>query len=463
MVAGGSVLNLILQNKYIVPITDVDIFLVNTTSDKHARKVVKTLILYLLDLSVGDYSITRGKFAINLNMAFNYQDYHTRLDFQIILRRYNSPTEVLHGFDLDASGVGYYKGKYYATKRALYSISKMILHIDLERLSESYNYRLAKYSAQKGFTIVSPLPFPIEVLNTALKFNISRRGRTLDTKMLYNSDMNSTLEGLIILFRLIHKKRWNKDIISDYYKEASHSTNNPEEDLISIYQDSSNKTVSYEIKNDILEKNDTLDKLQILWNRPSSGINGQPKEIQVKLMAAMMAMDGGPLLEKNSAISRRIKFITQDPGRQFTGSFHPLNYDLNHWNGIIDPTPVLFVDSSSATSSSEDSSSAASSEDSRSRTQPTPGTFSSFKNIKYLTREGKMEILEFMLQRDKINKQDYDSLVSMVDEYNDLTLVNLYGIIKDFKNDLTMADFYHIIYELYKRSDAYSTSNFVAI
>ena len=75
--------------------------------------------------------------------------------FQIILRLYKSPSEIVHGFDVDCVGILYDGEKLWATKRALYAMEHKINHFDPCRSSPSYAYRLSKYQA-RGFSMYLP-------------------------------------------------------------------------------------------------------------------------------------------------------------------------------------------------------------------------------------------------------------------------------------------------------------------
>jgi hypothetical protein len=70
---------------------------------------------------------------------------------------YTSPTEVVHGFDVDCCGIVWdpnypnedgTKGALFCTKRAHYSITHRENWIDPSRVSPSYAYRLSKYQAR---------------------------------------------------------------------------------------------------------------------------------------------------------------------------------------------------------------------------------------------------------------------------------------------------------------------------
>lgn len=88
---------------------------------------------------------------------------------QMILRRYRSLSETLHGFDIDCVGIAYVQqgtyignGTYqdrdalYLTDRALRSIRYRTNWLDPMRASPSYPYRLIKYK-NRGFNIYTPM------------------------------------------------------------------------------------------------------------------------------------------------------------------------------------------------------------------------------------------------------------------------------------------------------------------
>lgn len=78
-----------------------------------------------------------------------------QLDFQIILRLYKSPSEVLHGFDVDCCSLGYDGGNIWATQRAIFSLLNGYNTVNFDRLSPSYPFRLVKY-ALRGMMIYAP-------------------------------------------------------------------------------------------------------------------------------------------------------------------------------------------------------------------------------------------------------------------------------------------------------------------
>ena len=81
---------------------------------------------------------------------------HRRPDIQLILRVYASFSEVLHGFDLDASCVGLdAEGRIWVTDRWLHAFRTGVNVFSFSRMSPSYSKRLVKY-AWKGFKLYLP-------------------------------------------------------------------------------------------------------------------------------------------------------------------------------------------------------------------------------------------------------------------------------------------------------------------
>lgn len=74
-----------------------------------------------------------------------------------IKRLYKSPSQVVHGFDLDACCIYItHEGNVYATERCLFSWITGGNTVNFDRMSSSYERRLCKYETLKGFEIFTP-------------------------------------------------------------------------------------------------------------------------------------------------------------------------------------------------------------------------------------------------------------------------------------------------------------------
>jgi hypothetical protein len=98
--------------------------------------------------------------------------YGNRIGLQVIKRLYSSPSEVVHGFDIDCSGfVATVIGgemKLYATEMALNSIQNKEIWLDAMFTEERYYWRLMKY-VRRGFLLRLPLMSKDNVLSSNIE------------------------------------------------------------------------------------------------------------------------------------------------------------------------------------------------------------------------------------------------------------------------------------------------------
>lgn len=193
MIAGGSVFAQMYRSAY----NDYDLFIIDSTPEE-AEKIVNKI-----HKNLKCKVIYRSKNVI----TFKNEDY----DVQIILRLYKTVSEVLHGFDVDSCCVGYYKGKFYATERAIFSLYYSTNTVNFNRLSPSYEYRLVKY-AKRGLSIFVPDLDKSLIDRELLDVKMDRR-RKIDT---YD------LEGLSILiyYENLHNK-YERSIYSNLIRSAN--------------------------------------------------------------------------------------------------------------------------------------------------------------------------------------------------------------------------------------------------
>jgi hypothetical protein len=125
------------------PGSDVDLFIYGLTEEQALQKII-AIERAIKDSILAETTTIRTKNAITI--ASQYPTRH----IQIVLRIYNSVSEILTGFDVDCSCVAYDGKQVYATPRALAALVTQINQIDLSRRSPSYESRLSKYS-RRGF------------------------------------------------------------------------------------------------------------------------------------------------------------------------------------------------------------------------------------------------------------------------------------------------------------------------
>lgn len=127
--------------------------------------------------SKGDYRIFFNFYTIDIHYYFSNSTHHdnwesNRIHFQIIKRIYTNISEIMLGFDLDASCVCYYSGKIYFTNRFIRAIRYGNL-VDPDRQSDTYAKRLVKY-VNYGY--------PVYIPNVDIYFNPStQRTKIMDS------------------------------------------------------------------------------------------------------------------------------------------------------------------------------------------------------------------------------------------------------------------------------------------
>lgn len=91
--------------------------------------------------------------AISFNVLINAKFYK----IQLIKRLYTSPSQIIHGFDIDCSCilVTLTTREIYATKRCMFALINQYNTVNLDRLSPSYFYRLHKFFL-RGLSIRVP-------------------------------------------------------------------------------------------------------------------------------------------------------------------------------------------------------------------------------------------------------------------------------------------------------------------
>ena len=151
-IAGGKIFSLLFGTKS----SDIDIFL-HSCDEKTAEEI----ILAIADKLTKDakFKIIRTEHALSINVRDRYR-YNK---YQIIFRLYHSPSEILHGFDVDCCCLGYDGSHIWATERACYALNHGYNLVNFDRLSPSYEYRLAKYGT-RGVSVKIP-NFDLKLVN----------------------------------------------------------------------------------------------------------------------------------------------------------------------------------------------------------------------------------------------------------------------------------------------------------
>ena len=233
-VAGGYIFSAL----YGTEAPDIDVFLYRTkdddykTDDEAMEKINQIVELItnninnMVDVNANNmpstYSFTRTKYALTL--------YGPTIPIQIIFRIYNSPSEVLHGFDVDSCCLGYKQGKIWYTGRAANALRAGFNTIDFDRMSPSYEYRLVKY-AIRGMSIYVPdmnrRRIDQIVLSTYVEKGAWRNRTNLESRY---KNAHRNLKGLNLLLFLEayydstnKKKKLNESFVKLAYENSDYS------------------------------------------------------------------------------------------------------------------------------------------------------------------------------------------------------------------------------------------------
>lgn len=174
-------------------------------------------------ISNPDPKITKKK---TLNMQL-----HIRMQF--IMRLYKSPSEIIHGFDVDCVGILWDGKSLWCTKRAKYCLDNKVNFFDPTRSSPSYAFRLSKYKI-RGFDIW--LPF-------VTKGNVNMK----KVEKLY--------EQIQISYDIAHQQEIDDNIDNDFLGDIAVS--NPKEKLLSLIQ-SSDSIVSHMTLRDLIDELESI-------------------------------------------------------------------------------------------------------------------------------------------------------------------------------------------------------------
>ncbi len=157
VLAGGAVFGTLFSREFI----DYDIFFHNCNPEI-AKYIIDT---FITRASTHVQSVRKNENVVTVWLhSIPYFDIYTRKYsyknsiVQFILRIYNSPSEIIHGFDTDFSCCLYdfYTNSVYVTERFIYAIANGFNTVNLEKLSPSYEYRLLK-GFMRGIGIKVPM------------------------------------------------------------------------------------------------------------------------------------------------------------------------------------------------------------------------------------------------------------------------------------------------------------------
>ncbi|BCS82655.1 ankyrin repeat protein [Cotonvirus japonicus] len=370
LIAGGSISNIV-RGKFQRD-SDIDFFIYGL-DEKDATARVEEWLLDILckkpeepkntdttkkpkNDEIKYYKVIRNNNSISILLD------HADLKLQIIFRLYKSISEILHGFDLGSSAVGYDGENVYFTSLGKYCHEYSCNVIDTNRRSTTYEYRLIKYF-DRGFNIVVPKLNLSQLKTEYFKFgeieicqlpyfifgysNIV--GNKIIIKKFYNKFSNNSdydLEPINLTNVYYQSLKINiENLINDvnyFYYVSCHIDNNNVDiltkpprlnkgNIISFYDDVRTKLNNKNIDVHLIKKYINIDTTEnIITNMFNKNINVKEyfdEIIDQQKKSALEKLE--ILLQKN----HKINWITENPGTQLTSSFNPIIEKENKWYG----------------------------------------------------------------------------------------------------------------------------------
>ncbi|KAG4030376.1 hypothetical protein MFRU_012g01140 [Monilinia fructicola] len=329
-------------HQHLAPASDVDLFLYGLTEAEGLEKI-KQIETSIKDAILHETTTIRTKNAITIASE------HPTRHVQIVLRLYDSISQIITGFDVDCSCAAYDGKQVYMSPRAIGSFVTQCNTIDLTRRSPSYENRLSKYS-HRGFEVHWPMLDRSRLDPTIFERSFGRTeglARLLILEKLPKTadredymDQRRKERGRPSLNRGFRSQRRLYGNLKD--EEEDEVADWAEQDEIANYH---TMTVPYGPKYNAAKINRLLYAKDLLLNAEWN----QDKDREVYLhrhpcffgTAEEVIQDccgfcpvpttdeEKEVAEKESKnnVSGTLKFITDDPGRQEIGSFNPINDD----------------------------------------------------------------------------------------------------------------------------------------
>lgn len=307
-------------------------YLCNIIDDMRDVDIFTTKELNIKDVAVDIYRGHISKNCVELRGSIDSSSssYQYALGssstIQVILRIYSSPSEIVHGFDLDSCGYCYDVGndKLYRTTRAKYASIHKINYFDPDRSSPSYAIRLSKYFL-RGFNIWMPYENRVQfnqevyakyiddiIFNTDIMTPMLDREEQIeitkpfsideeDVEVLSNLNELFPHDSLSVVGFYVGYKSSGQDIIT-YIKSKAMSDNNTHinnimpSDPVSIIFLMKNKNLlitSIDIDSDYMKYKDWMDvddmyKVELEWDKldPMKQLSGTffPEPIETDIL-----------------------------------------------------------------------------------------------------------------------------------------------------------------------------------
>lgn len=384
LIAGGCVSNIVRNKNHG---GDIDFFIYGLTEEEAVQKVQQ----WIADIAAAnkEYEETKkienkeNKDKSKIKKLFNeYRiirnnntivvDLDDELKLQLVFRLYTSISEILHGFDLGSSAIGFDGKTVYATTLGKFCHEHSCNIVDTTRRSTTYEHRLKKYF-DRGFNIVLP---KLDI--TKLTTNYFRYGLAEVCELPYFTFSYSKINGNKIILNDFHIR---STITSDYgmddmpydsvyYQSFAINLINLINDKDYFYYVCSSETgdnSNFMYSPPRINKGNIIsfyDKLRSKLNKKMINTKLIKKYINVVPLETIVVkmldkeVDTNKYLDtlineqKKKAIEKlevvlnkdhsKIPWIIKNPGTQLSGSFNPIIENEEKWYGPYYPVEWPF-------------------------------------------------------------------------------------------------------------------------
>ena len=333
---------------------------------------------------------------LDIHVTYNGHTITVQVDnitMQIILRLYKTKSEIIHGFDLGSSAVGFDGHNVWFTTLSKYCYEHMVNIFDGTRRSTTYEYRLIKYF-ENGFNIILP-NLNIQKLRTNyLRYNLCEvcelpymvfsyegvNGNSIQVNKFYNiknaeevtsdydfydnDDSNTYKIPYFNLTELISGKCrfiYILDLTSRFKKLDQDNNNEDKEDDKDDKDDidTGNSLLVFnecvlrygfvewmysqlldKMNNNIINMNNVnkyfniMDPKKVIQDVYLSNLNAGQREILLKdIIQKQKEWIKGQLDKINKEM--KINWMTENPTTQLTSSFNPIIEDPKLWYGEL--------------------------------------------------------------------------------------------------------------------------------
>lgn len=153
VIAGGAIFSILFGQK----VHDIDLFIYGKT-EAEAEQIIRAIAKVVeLDNTVPLDDKFRSLKLPKVSRSRNAVTFHQKgkPDVQVILRLYQTQSEIVSGFDVDSCCLGWDGKCLFGTYRGVYALENLTNTVNFDRLSPSYERRMIKY-ASRGIAIFVP-------------------------------------------------------------------------------------------------------------------------------------------------------------------------------------------------------------------------------------------------------------------------------------------------------------------